>query len=117
MLLQDVSYLLSIADVLCMMFLSVIYGGQIRSFMTDSDDPPFSKYIFGFYSQIKGQIKPKAVWTRRRFSQKMNEQIRFVCREKQKSKQNKFVLLFFWENLRRANLLPVLADLYKVTFT
>ena len=43
----------------------------------------------------KGQIKPKAVLVRRRFSQKTNEQICFVCREKQKSKQNKFVCSFF----------------------
>ena len=44
---------------------------------------------------VKGQKKPKAVWARHRFSQKMNKWICFVCREKQKSKQNKFVCLFF----------------------
>ena len=49
--------------------------------------------------RIKGQIKPKAVWARRRFSQKMNEWICFVCYENQKS------------NLQRSNLLSVLSDL------
>ena len=44
--------------------------------------------------QAKGQIKSKAVWARRKFSQKMNERICFVCCEKQKSKQNKFVCPF-----------------------
>ena len=43
----------------------------------------------------KGQIKPKAVWARRRFSQKTNKQICFVSHKKQKSKQNEFVRLFF----------------------
>ena len=43
----------------------------------------------------KAQIKPKAVQVRRRFSQKMNEWICFVCREKQKYKQNKFFRSFF----------------------
>ena len=43
----------------------------------------------------KGQIKPKAVWVRLRFSQKLNERICFVCPGKQKRKQNKFVCLFF----------------------
>ena len=47
----------------------------------------FSEYM----NSNKGQIKPKAVWARHRFSQKMNEEICFVCREKKKSKQNKFV--------------------------
>ena len=51
----------------------------------------FRRYFF----VAKGQIKPKAVWARRRFSQKMNKRICFVCREKQKSKQNKFVRSFF----------------------
>ena len=36
----------------------------------------------------KGLIKSKAVWVRRRFFQKTNERICFVCHEKQKSKQN-----------------------------
>ena len=40
---------------------------------------------------ITGQIKPKSVWAHRRFSQKMNKRICFVCCEKQKSKQNKLV--------------------------
>ena len=35
----------------------------------------------------KGEIKPKAGLARRRFSQKTNERIWFVCCEKQKSKQ------------------------------
>ena len=39
----------------------------------------------------KGQIKMKAVWAHHRFSQKTNKQICFVCHEKQKSKQHKFV--------------------------
>ena len=44
----------------------------------------------------KGQIKPKAVWAHRRFSQKTNKWICFVCREKQKSKQtNSFACSFF----------------------
>ena len=43
----------------------------------------------------KGQKKPKAVWACRIFSPKMNKWICFVCREKQKSKQNKFVRLIF----------------------
>ena len=42
---------------------------------------------------FKGRIKPKAVLARRRFSQKTNKQICFVCREKQK--QNKFIRSFF----------------------
>ena len=58
----------------------------------------FMRYILYKESQEyrynKGQIKPKAVWMCRRFSQKMNEQIYFVCHEKPKSKQNKFVCLF-----------------------
>ena len=41
------------------------------------------------------QIKPKAGLARRRFSQKKNQRISFVCCEKQKSKQNKFVCSFF----------------------
>ena len=45
--------------------------------------------------ETKGQIKPKAGWARHRFSQEMNKQICFVCREKQKSKQNKFFRSFF----------------------
>ena len=48
-----------------------------------------------YFFVAKGQIKPKAVWARRRFSQKMNKRICFVCREKQKSKQNKFIPSFF----------------------
>ena len=48
-----------------------------------------------YYIHPKGQKKPKAHLARCRFSQKMNEQICFVCREKQKSKQNKFVCSFF----------------------
>ena len=40
-------------------------------------------------------IKPKTVWACRRFSQKRNKQICFVCSEKQKSKQNKSVRLIF----------------------
>ena len=43
--------------------------------------------------------KTKAVWVRRRFSQKRNERICFVCCELQKSKQNKFVCSFFGESM------------------
>ena len=43
---------------------------------------------------LKGQIKPKANWARHRFSQKTNVQICFVCREKQKSKQNGYIPSF-----------------------
>ena len=53
---------------------------------------------------VKGQIKPKAVWWARcRFSQKTKK-------AEQQTKQ--ICLLVFWENLRRANLLSVLSDLY-----
>ena len=45
---------------------------------------------------LKVQIKPKAGLERCRFSQKRNKQIWFVCPEKQKSKQNKFISSFFW---------------------
>ena len=41
-----------------------------------------------------GQIEWKAGLSRRRFFQKTNEQIWFVCCEKQKSKLNKFIGLF-----------------------
>ena len=63
---------------------------------------------------VKGQIKPKAGLARRRFSQKTNQQICFVCCEKQKSKQNlKQIRWFiFWENRQCPNLLSVLSDLY-----
>ena len=44
---------------------------------------------------LKGQIKPKTGLASRRFSEKTNKRIWFVCCEKQKSKQNKFVRLFF----------------------
>ena len=47
----------------------------------------------------KGQIKPKGVWARRRFSQKTKERICFVCREKQKSKQNKFIRSFLGKSM------------------
>jgi hypothetical protein len=56
-----------------------------------------------------GQIKPKAVWTRHRFSQNTNKRICFVCREKQKIRQIRSFV--FWENLRLAILLSVLSDL------
>ena len=59
----------------------------------------------------KGQIKPKSVWARHRFSQKTNERICFVCREKQKSNQDKFIFFVSWENLQHVNLLSVLSDL------
>ena len=53
----------------------------------------------------KGHIKPKAVWAHFRCSQKTNEPICSVYREKQK------VRSFFWENLQRANLLSMISDL------
>ena len=56
---------------------------------------------------IKGQIKPKSVWAR----QKTNERICFVCLEKQKSKQNKFVRSFFGRIYGAPKLLLVLSDL------
>ena len=59
----------------------------------------------------KGHIKPKAVWAHFRCSQKTNEPICSVYREKPKSKRNKFVRSFFWENLQRANLLSMISDL------
>ena len=43
----------------------------------------------------KGQIKPKAVWARHRFSQKINKRICFVCCDKQKSKQKNTFVCFF----------------------
>ena len=43
----------------------------------------------------KGQIKSKSRLASRKFSQKMNRQIWFVCRKEEKSKQNKFVRSFF----------------------
>ena len=46
------------------------------------------------WSPPKSQIKPKAVWAHRWFSQNTNKRIYFVCCEKQKSKQNKFVCPF-----------------------
>ena len=71
-----------------------------------------SRRIFFSNNLTKGQIKPKAGLSCRRFSQKTNERICFVCCEKQKSKQNKFIHSFvFWKNLRRANLLLVLSAL------
>ena len=47
--------------------------------------------------RTKGQIRPKAVWARCRFSQKKEWTNFFshVCHEKQKSKQNKFICSFF----------------------
>ena len=54
-----------------------------------------SQYIEIKFPLPKGQIKPKAVWVRRRFYQKTNEWICFVCHEKQKSKQKKFICSFF----------------------
>ena len=52
-------------------------------------------YFLWKHMMHKGQIKPKAVWARCRFSQKTNKRICFVCSEKQKSKQIKFDCLFF----------------------
>ena len=44
---------------------------------------------------FKGEIKPISKLASRRFSKKMSGRIWFVCREEQKSRQNKFVCLFF----------------------
>ena len=63
-----------------------------------------------YYEYAKGQIKPKAGLACRRFSQKTNERIWFVCCEKQKSKQNKSVCSFF-SKIYGANLFSVLSDL------
>ena len=60
---------------------------------------------------LKGQIKPKAGLAHRRFSQKTNERIWFVCYEKQKRKQNKFVCSFFGRIYGAPILLSVLSDL------
>ena len=60
-----------------------------------TDDPRIKH--FKFFLQIcraKGQIKPKAVWVRIRFSQKKNEHFFFIYCEKQKSNQNKFIRSF-----------------------
>ena len=67
--------------------------------------------VTNLLTDTKGQMKPKVVWARHRFFQKTNKQICFVCCDKQKSKQNKSVHSFFWDNLRRVNLLSVLSDL------
>ena len=70
------------------------------------------KYVdkyFGLFGPHKGQIKPKAVWACHKFSQKMNKRICFV----ESKKQTKQIgLWFFWEDLRRVNLLSILSDLY-----
>ena len=65
---------------------------QRLTFTSRKDCKTWSTFCF---TTNKGQIKPKAVWARRKLSQKTNEQICFVCQEKQKSKQNKFVRSFF----------------------
>ena len=57
-----------------------------------------------------GQIKPKAGLVHHRFSQRTKELDLFAMKS-QKSKQNKFILLFFWENLRLADLLSISSDL------
>ena len=55
----------------------------------------------------KGEIKPKAVWARRRFSHKqMNEFVLFGMKSKKANKTNLFII--FWENLWHVNLLSVL---------
>ena len=66
-----------------------------------------------FFWIIKGQIKAKADWRTVDSPQKQtNKFVSFFCHEKQKSKKkNKFVRLFFEENLQRDNLLMVLTDL------
>ena len=49
----------------------------------------------------KGQIKLKAVSERRRFSQKTNERICFVCREKQKANTTNSFVRFLGESAAR----------------
>ena len=66
--------------------------GKIRLFVSS---PLCRDWLDQQFCCPKGQIKPKAVWARQRFSQKTNKQICFGCREKQTSKQNKFICLFF----------------------
>ena len=46
----------------------------------------YGKIYFNSIHTAKGHIKPKAVWARRRFSQKMNKRICFVRHELQESK-------------------------------
>ena len=51
----------------------------------------------------KGQIRSKGRLASRRFSQKTNGRIWFVCREDKKSKENKFVRLVFGRNQETIN--------------
>ena len=50
---------------------------------------------------LKGQMKPKAVWARHRFSQKMNKQICFVRHEKQKQTNQVHWFIFGGESMVR----------------
>ena len=51
-------------------------------------------------------LKPKAVWACRKFSQKTNGRICFVCREKQKSKENqKNFVCFLGESMEHQSAL------------
>ena len=51
---------------------------------------------WGYIVKVRIFWEGQIIWARHRFSQKTNERICFVCREKQKSKQtNSFICSFF----------------------
>ena len=52
-------------------------------------------FMLNHHAHVMPENKPKAGMALHRFSQKTNKRICFVCCEKQKRKQNKFVHLFF----------------------
>ena len=59
----------------------------------------------------KSQIKPKADLRAVDSPKKRTNKSFFFATKSKKAKKNKFVRSFFWENLRRVNLLTVLLDL------
>ena len=73
---------------------------------------PIERY--GKFDMPKGQINPKAELVYRRFSQNTNEWICFVCCEKQKSKQNKFVPSFFGQSTARQSAFGFISSLVYV---
>ena len=104
-----------------MIFINVIdLGSSNNSWVISSHCYVLSsqfKLVFFNHSTsdvAKGQIKPKAGLARRRFSQKMNERICFVCCEKQKSKQNKFVPSFFGQSTARQSAFGFISSLVYV---
>ena len=60
----------------------------------------------------KGQIKPKADWHAIDSPQKRTDECLFLCFFTLHGKKNQIRSFVFWENLRPANLLTVLSDLY-----